>query len=403
MLPCAAYLKGEYGVKGTYVGVPVVIGARRRRADRRDRARRRGEGDVRQVGRVRQRADRRLQEDQPGAGLTGPSAFTEAVDEHPRVPGQGACCESFGLPVAPGVAVFTPDEAEAAAKRAPRPALGGEVADPRRRPRQGQVQGTRAGDKGGVRLAKSVAEVRQFAKEMLGETLVTDADRAGRQAGQPALHRGRLRRSTRSSTLGCWSTARPRASPSWSRPRAASTSRTSRMTRRRRSTPSPSIPRPGSCRITAAPPRDALGLKRRSRQAMRDADRRSSTPPSSPRTWRCSRSTRWSSPTQGQLQGARRQGVVRRQLALPPSRHGGVARRDRGGRQGDRGVQVRPQLRHARRHDRLHGQRRRPRHGDDGHHQALRREPRQLPRRRRRRHQGEGDGGVQDHHRRPAT
>ena len=28
VLPCAAYLKGEYGVKGIYVGVPVVIGAK---------------------------------------------------------------------------------------------------------------------------------------------------------------------------------------------------------------------------------------------------------------------------------------------------------------------------------------------------------------------------------------
>ena len=28
LLPCAAYLSGEYGVKGLYVGVPVVIGAR---------------------------------------------------------------------------------------------------------------------------------------------------------------------------------------------------------------------------------------------------------------------------------------------------------------------------------------------------------------------------------------
>jgi len=27
ILPCAAFLKGEYGVKGTYVGVPVLIGA----------------------------------------------------------------------------------------------------------------------------------------------------------------------------------------------------------------------------------------------------------------------------------------------------------------------------------------------------------------------------------------
>ena len=28
VLPCAAFLKGEYGVKGLYVGVPVVIGAK---------------------------------------------------------------------------------------------------------------------------------------------------------------------------------------------------------------------------------------------------------------------------------------------------------------------------------------------------------------------------------------
>jgi malate dehydrogenase len=28
VLPCAAYLKGEYGVKGLYVGVPVIIGAK---------------------------------------------------------------------------------------------------------------------------------------------------------------------------------------------------------------------------------------------------------------------------------------------------------------------------------------------------------------------------------------
>ena len=28
MLPCAAWLNGEYGVKDIYVGVPVVIGAK---------------------------------------------------------------------------------------------------------------------------------------------------------------------------------------------------------------------------------------------------------------------------------------------------------------------------------------------------------------------------------------
>ena len=54
VLPCAAHLTGQYGVKDTYVGVPVVIGAKRRRAHRRDRARRGGKGDVRQVGRLGQ-------------------------------------------------------------------------------------------------------------------------------------------------------------------------------------------------------------------------------------------------------------------------------------------------------------------------------------------------------------
>ena len=28
MLPCAAYLNGEYGVKDLYVGVPAVLGAK---------------------------------------------------------------------------------------------------------------------------------------------------------------------------------------------------------------------------------------------------------------------------------------------------------------------------------------------------------------------------------------
>ena len=27
ILPCSAYLRGQYGVKGIYVGVPVVLGA----------------------------------------------------------------------------------------------------------------------------------------------------------------------------------------------------------------------------------------------------------------------------------------------------------------------------------------------------------------------------------------
>ena len=49
-------------------------------------------------------------------------------------------------------------------------------------------------------------------------------------------------------------------------------------------------------------------------------------------------------------QSARRQGFVRRQRALPPPRHRRLARRERGRRQGDRGLQARSQLRRARRH-----------------------------------------------------
>ena len=57
----------------------------------------------------------------------------------------------------------------------------------------------------------------------------------------------------------------------------------------------------------------------------------------------------------------------------------------RGGPGRGGGLQVRLELRQARRPDRLHGQRRRPRHGHHGHHQALWDGARQLPGRRRRR------------------
>ena len=94
---------------------------------------------------------------------------------------------------------------------------------------------------------------------------------------------------------------------------------------------------------------------------------------------------------------ARREAQLRRQRAVPPSRARRPARPRRGGPARDRGLQARPQLHLARRQHRLHGERRRPRHGDHGHHQALRRSAGELPRRGRRRHRGEGDRGVQDH------
>ena len=56
--------------------------------------------------------------------------------------------------------------------------------------------------------------------------------------------------------------------------------------------PSRSIRRPASCRTTAAPSPQALGLTGDLAKQAGQAGRASSTRPSSPRTWRCSRSTR---------------------------------------------------------------------------------------------------------------
>ncbi len=84
-----------------------------------------------------------------------------------------ALLKEFGAPVSAGVAVFSADEAEAAAKK-----LGGPLWVVKSQIHaggrgKGKFKEASAGDKGGVRLAKSVDEVKKFAQEMLGATLVT--------------------------------------------------------------------------------------------------------------------------------------------------------------------------------------------------------------------------------------
>ena len=79
----------------------------------------------------------------------------------------------YGVPTPTGFPAFTVDDAVAAAKKLPGPVwvvkaqihAGGRGKD--------TFKEKNAGDKGGVRLAKSVDEVKQFATEMLGKTLVT--------------------------------------------------------------------------------------------------------------------------------------------------------------------------------------------------------------------------------------
>ena len=63
VLPCAAYLNGEYGVKDLYVGVPVVIGAKGVERIVEIELNGAEARHVRQVGRRGAHAGRRLQED----------------------------------------------------------------------------------------------------------------------------------------------------------------------------------------------------------------------------------------------------------------------------------------------------------------------------------------------------
>lgn len=79
----------------------------------------------------------------------------------------------YGAPVSQGVAVYKAEEAKAAAEK-----LGGPLWVVKSQIHaggrgKGSFKETDAGEKGGVRLAKSVEEVVTFTKQMLGKTLVT--------------------------------------------------------------------------------------------------------------------------------------------------------------------------------------------------------------------------------------
>jgi succinyl-CoA synthetase beta subunit len=84
-----------------------------------------------------------------------------------------AALAAFGAPISAGKPAFTVDEAVAAAKALPGPvwAVKSQIHAGGRG--KGRFKEPSAGDKGGVRLARSIEEVGRFATEMLGATLVT--------------------------------------------------------------------------------------------------------------------------------------------------------------------------------------------------------------------------------------
>ncbi|MET3924291.1 succinyl-CoA synthetase beta subunit [Devosia sp. 2618] len=99
--------------------------------------------------------------------------------------------KSYGAPVAAGVAIFSADEAEAAAKSLPGPLYvvksqihaGGRG--------KGKFKELGPDAKGGVRLAKTIDDVVAFSREMLGNTLVTkQTGDAGKQVNRLYIEDG---------------------------------------------------------------------------------------------------------------------------------------------------------------------------------------------------------------------
>src|ERR1700687_5756544 len=84
-----------------------------------------------------------------------------------------ALLHEFGVPISRGVPVLRASDSDVAAKT-----LGGPVWVVKSQIHaggrgKGKFKEASAGDKGGVRIAKSIAEANEFAKQMLGATLVT--------------------------------------------------------------------------------------------------------------------------------------------------------------------------------------------------------------------------------------
>ncbi len=84
-----------------------------------------------------------------------------------------AILREFGAPVAAGVAVLKANDAAAAAKQLPGPVYVVKAQIHAGGRGKGSFKEAAAGDKGGVRIAKSVEEAQVFATQMLGNTLVT--------------------------------------------------------------------------------------------------------------------------------------------------------------------------------------------------------------------------------------
>ena len=310
-----------------------------------------------------------------------------------------AAAEALGAPVADGVAVFKASEAEAAAKKLPGPLYvvksqihaGGRG--------KGKFKELAPDAKGGVRLAKSVDDVVANVNEMLGKTLVTkQTGPAGKQVNRLYIEDGAdIERELYLSILVDRSVGRIAF--------VVSTEGGMDIEAVAHDTPEKIV----TVAIDPEKGVTSTDVKKLNAALKLDGDAAKDGETLFPLLYNAFVEKDMSlleiNPLivmkDGHLRVLDAKVSFDNNALFRHPEHRRTARHDRRGREGDRGVEIRPRLCRARRQYRLHGQRRRPRHGDDGHHQALRRRAGQLPRRRRRRFEGKGHGGVQDHHRRP--
>jgi succinyl-CoA synthetase beta subunit len=102
-----------------------------------------------------------------------------------------AILREFGAPVAAGAPVFTAAEAQEAARSLPGPVYVVKAQIHAGGRGKGKFKEASAGDKGGVRLARSPEEAAAFAGQMLGSTLVTvQTGEAGKQVNRLYIEDG---------------------------------------------------------------------------------------------------------------------------------------------------------------------------------------------------------------------
>ncbi len=258
-----------------------------------------------------------------------------------------AILREYGVPVAKGAVAFTPEEAMRAAEALPGPVWVVKAQIHAGGRGKGKFKEPEAGEKGGVRLAKSVDDVGRFAKEMLGHTLVTlQTGPDGKAVKRLYIEDGSpIKRELVSISAG---------RPLHLAPRLHLLDRRRYEYRGRRAQHAREdchADHRSGVRIFAVPwPQGCIRARTRRQpgEAMRQADRRSRAG-GDREGHRAARDQSADRHRSGRPALPRCQGEFRRQRPVPTSRCRGAARPRRGRSGGSRGIQIRPLLRQARR------------------------------------------------------